>query len=187
MGRIILVFAMVAMCADACASQSSRATSVVTTQPKAAGLGQMLPGDLSPASDCASSKDPTPRDFVGLTEQLNCVEGKGSAIAGAYIDAYLFRSADALAKSFDALNQAYNFFPASAQPECPPSSESAQGRKAWHGSEGLGTLECYTTSDGGHVFIWTNEPERALFLAKVQKAISFAKLHVWWTKTGCCT
>jgi hypothetical protein len=186
MFRVAVVMAVVTAFAASCASTSG-ATSVVTAQPKLVGLADILPGDLDPTADCASSKDPTPKGVVGLTDQLNCVEGAASQIAGGYVDAYLFESLDSLRTSFAEINTTYNFFPGSAGAKCPPKNATAEGKLTWHQSEATGTLECYSTSDGGHVYIWTNEPDQALFFAKVGKAISFAKLHLWWTRTGCCS
>ena len=187
MGRVVGLVALVLVCAAACASNASKTGSLVTAQPKPTGLAQLVPGDLDVTADCTASKDPTPKRFVGLIDQLNCIEGQSSSIAGGYLDAYLFESPAALATSFDAINTTYNFFPASAGKNCPPSSATAEGRLSWHESDAVGTLECYSTSDGGHVYIWTNEPDRALFFAKVPRAISFTKLHHWWLQTACCT
>ena len=186
MGRVVLVMAVVVILASGCASRSSNPGGSVTAQPEATGLATLIPGDLDVSTDCASSKDPTPKGVTGLIGQLNCVAGPGSAIAGGYLDAYLFASLGALQASFTAMNTTYNFFPSSAGPKCPPKAATAEGMLTWHTGDALGTLECYSTSDGGHVYIWTNEPDRAMFFAKVGKAISFPKLHLWWTRTGCC-
>ncbi len=186
MGRVVLVLLVLVVGTSSCASRSPGG-SVVTAQPKFVDLAHILPADLDPTADCAASKDPTPKGVVGLADQLNCIEGKGSQIAGGYVDVYLFETPAALQDSFTAINVTYNFFPASAGKTCPPKDSGAEGRLSWENGDGHGTVECYGTSDGGHVYIWTNEPAQALFFTKVGKAISFGKLHLWWTRTGCCS
>lgn len=190
-GRLAgVVFMIAAVCfAAACASTSTKSAASVRSSPKLVDLATLVPSDLDAAVDCAAYRNPTPRGLVGLVKQLNCVEGESSQIAGASVDAYQFDSAGSLHTSFDAINAGYHFFPGSAGAQCPPKRESEEGLIKWHpqGTKATsGTLECYSTTDGGHIYIWTNEPDRTLYFARVEKAISFAKLHLWWTRTGCC-
>lgn len=164
--------------------------SPVPQPPEPTELIALLPGDIDATSDCLQHGTATPDGFTGLADQYDCLEGSGSQIEGALIDAYLFDDLSSLHASYTELNKDYDFTPRKSGDSCPPSGGDSNGYTTWHHTSEpdtvIGTVECYSTNDGGHVYIWSNEPNLTLYVTKTDKSTSFATLNKWWAGSGCC-
>ena len=146
-------------------------------------LADLMPSDLSVATDCNTSNIPALANVNGLVEQLSCTERSNSKIAGSTVIGSLFDSESSLQEGLDALNKAVSFSNSKAGKGCPPKG-SAAGVNTWHRSgtpdETAGVLQCYSSTNKTKVYIWTDKATYTLYSAEAPDSVSFATLEDWW-------
>ncbi|MFC7480497.1 hypothetical protein ACFQX7_11195 [Luedemannella flava] len=156
----------------------------VTTGTTSAGLADHMPSDLNVATDCNTSNIPALANVSGLVEQYSCTERSNSTISGATVIGSLFDSKASLKEGLEALNKAVSFSNSNAGKGCPPPAGENDGVNTWHRSgtpdKTSGVVECYTSTNKTHVYIWSDEDNYTLFSAETSDKVSFSTLEDWW-------